>query len=198
MITPEIDTGEGQLGDNFIRVNAIVIPGEYRFATNPNTSPRKNHNWADSELVAGERPLWELEIFEGLKRMRNFSYTPLNTESKRITKEGLDWQAEEGYLTLRGQSCHALLSRGIDGKKTIGHLTLIDEVVDGQEVSKSAKDGCFSLQLIGDDSEFYFNNDPRWRGWISVSGNASEIIKKAIRMLHKSATIGNVPFWEQK
>src|ERR1035437_9443951 len=119
MITPEIDTGEGQLGDNFIHVDAIVIPGEYRFVTNPNTPLGKNHNWADLELIAGIRPLWELEIFGGLKCMRNFSYIPLNAESKRITNEGLDWQTEEGYLILRGQSCHVLLSRGIDGRKTI-------------------------------------------------------------------------------
>lgn len=198
MTTPEINSGEGLSREHFARVSAIVIPGDYRFSTDPNTSHKRYYKRTDYEFIAGEKPSWEKEVLEILKRMRGISYTALNSEEEnRNTNVRSRWESEEGYLRFGEDSCHVLFSSGFDGGQAIGHLTLMDESIIGETAKKIVKDGVLALQLVGDSPDV-FHFQPAWQGWLNISGDPSDTIKKAVEVLNKKVNIGDVPLWKQK
>jgi len=174
---------EGQPGENFTRVSIIDGPGNYRFATDPNR--------VMDELIPGQRPLWEEQMFKALKKS-GIPYTALSSQESSTMP---NWRIEGGYFNFNGQMCQLLLSSGCDDKRSIGHLTLIDmELVDGREVTEF---GSLSLTLTGTNPNYQGRKILAWRGWLSIDGEPNGLIKRTISGLNAAIQKGKVPLWKQ-
>jgi hypothetical protein len=205
MTTLEARSGEVFLREPFIEVDAIDGSGNYRFVTNPNDL----RNRAVRESVPGYRPPLEITIRQHmlddlLVRLVRF---PDNKGSVSQASHSLRvWQGGNGHILLitpngeGNELSQFIMSSREYSRQSDGHLLVEDiEMLHGQQIVSSGRDGSISVNLTGSSSELYPEAKSAWRGFVDVTGNnPGVLVREAIAVVNQQKKELDLLLWKQR